>query len=119
MYHLIILERLLDALNFAKASGDDLESILKSYAVSMTGLAMNWNNIDRIPMMQDSAYDVALTVPEALKYSKSLLGDDYPSRSNDLKDSGYRKFKNGSFSLFANVGSISPHINQDMLMQMS
>ena len=33
MYHLIILERLLDALNFAKATDDDLESTLESYAV--------------------------------------------------------------------------------------
>lgn len=108
MYHLIILERLLDALNFAKASGGDLESMLKSYAVRMTGLAMNWKNLDRIPMMQDSAYDIALTVPEVLKYSKSLLGNAYPSRSNYLKDSGYRKLDNGNFSLFVNVGSIGP-----------
>ena len=108
MYHLIILERLLDALNFAKASGADLESTLESYAVMMTGLAMNWENLDRIPMMQDSAYDIALTVPEILKYSKSLLGDHYPSKSNDLKDSGYRKLNIGNFSLVANVGSIGP-----------
>jgi hypothetical protein len=108
MYHLIILERLLDTLNFSKASGDDLESMLESYAVIMTGLAMNWEDLDRIPMMQDSVYDIALTVPELLKYSKSLLGDDYPSRSNGLKDSGYRIFKSDSFSLFANVGSIGP-----------
>ena len=108
MYHLIILERLLDALNFAKATGDDLESTLKSYAIRMTGLAMNWEELDRIPMMQDSAYYIALTVPELLKYSKSLLGGDYPYMSNDLKDSGYRKLNNGNFSLFANVGSIGP-----------
>ncbi|MDC1225428.1 heparinase II/III family protein [Schleiferiaceae bacterium] len=108
MYHLVILERLLDALNFAKANDDDLESTLKSYAVRMTGLAMNWCDLDRIPMMQDSAYNIALTVPALLKYSKSLLGKYYPSNSNDLKDSGYRKLKSGSFSLFANVGSIGP-----------
>ena len=66
MYHLIILERLLDALNFAKATSDDLEAMLESYAVRMTGLTMNWEDLDRIPMMQDSAYDVALTVPEVL-----------------------------------------------------
>ena len=108
MYHLIILERLLDALNFAKATSDDLEAMLESYAVRMTGLTMNWEDLDRIPMMQDSAYDVALTVPALLKYSKSLLGYDYPSRSNDLKDSGYRKLDNGNFSLFVNVGSIGP-----------
>ena len=33
MYHVIILERLLDALNFAKATEDDLEATLESYAV--------------------------------------------------------------------------------------
>ena len=108
MYHIIILERLLDALNFAKANGDDLESTLKSYAERMTGLAMHWENLDRIPMMQDSAYDIALTVPEILKYSKSLLGDDYPSKSNDLKHSGYRKMNSGSLRVFANAGSIGP-----------
>lgn len=108
MYHLIIFERLLDALNFAKATCDNLEAILESYAVRMTGLTMNWEDLDRIPMMQDSAYDIALTVPGVLKFSKSLLGDDYPSRPNELKDSGYRKFKSGSLSLFTNVGSIGP-----------
>lgn len=108
MYHLIILERLLDALNFANAIGDDLESILTSYAVRMTGFAMNWEDLDRIPLMQDSANNIALAVPEVLKYSKCVLGEGYPSRPNELKDSGYRKFTNGHFSLFANVGSISP-----------
>ena len=108
MYHIIILERLLDALNFAKATNDDIEPTLESYAVRMTGLALNWEDLDRIPMMQDSAYDIALTVPEVLKYSKSLLGEYYPFNSNELNDSGYRKLKFGSFSLFANVGSIGP-----------
>jgi hypothetical protein len=108
MYHLIILERLLDALNFAKATSEDLEVMLVSYVVRMTGLTMNWEDLDRIPMMQDSAYDVALTVPKILKYSKTLLGDDYPSKSNDLKDSGYRNMNSGSLRVFANVGSIGP-----------
>jgi hypothetical protein len=108
MYHLVILERLLDALNFAKSTNDDLESILKSYAVRMTGLAMNWCDLDRIPMMQDSAYDIALSVTEILKYSKNLLGDDYPLSSAEFKDSGYRRLNTGNFSLFVNVGSIGP-----------
>ena len=108
MYHLIILERLSDALNFAKATSDDLEAMLESYAVRMTGLTMNWEDLDRIPMMQDSAYDVALTIPALLKYSKSLLSEKFPSRPNELKDSGYRMFNSDSFSLFVNVGSIGP-----------
>ena len=108
MYHLIILERLLDAHNFAKAVGDDLESLLKSYAVNMTGLTLNWKDLDRIPMMQDSAYDIALSVSDILEYSKRLLEQDYPSKSNDLMDSGYRRLDCGNFTLIANVGSISP-----------
>ena len=108
MYHLIILERLLDALNFAKALGDDLKSNLKSYAIKMTSLAMNWEDLDRIPMMQDSAYGIALTVPEILEYSKNILGANYPSKPNELMDSGYRRLTSGSFSLCANIGSIGP-----------
>ncbi|MDA7664817.1 heparinase II/III family protein, partial [Akkermansiaceae bacterium] len=108
MYHLIILERLLDALNFAKATHDDLESILKFYAIKMTGLAMNWKDLVRIPMMQDSAYDISLSVPLILQYSQRLLDQDYPSKSNVLLDSGYRSLNSGNFTLFANVGSIGP-----------
>jgi len=108
MYHLIILERLLDTHNFAKAVGDDLQPVLKSYAVKMTGLALNWKDLDRIPMMQDSAYDIALSVSDVLEYSKRLLEQDYPPKSNDLMDSGYRRLDSGNFTLFANVGPISP-----------
>ena len=108
MYHLIILERLLDAHNFAKAVRDDLEPVLKSYAVKMTGLAMNWKDLNRIPMMQDSAYDIALSVSDILEYSKRLLEQDYPSKSNDLMDSGYRRLDSENFTLFANMGSIGP-----------
>lgn len=108
MYHLIVLERLLDSLNFAKASGDDLKSVLKSYAVKMTGFVKNWEDLDRFPMMQDSAYDIALSVTAILDYSKSLLGEDFPSSASPMKDSGYRRLESGQFYLFANVGSISP-----------
>ena len=108
MYHLIILERILDAHNFAKAVGDDLEPALKSYAVKMTGHAMNWKDLNRIPMIQDSAYDIALSVSDILEYSKRLLEQDYPSKSNDFMDSGYRRLDSKNFTLFANVGSIGP-----------
>ena len=108
MYHLIILERLLDAYNFAKAVGDDLVPVLKSHAIKMTGLALNWKDLDRIPMMQDCAYDIALSVSDILEYSKRLLEQNYPSKSNDLMDSGYRRLDCGILTLFANVGSIGP-----------
>jgi hypothetical protein len=108
MYHLIILERLLDALNFAKAVGDDIEVVLQFYAVRMIGLAKNWEDLERMPLMQDSAYEIALPVPVILEYAKRLLGSDYPYTCSDLKDSGYRRLNAGNLSLFANVGSIAP-----------
>ena len=108
MYHLIILERLLDALNFAKATKDELEPILKSYAIKMTGFVMNWEDLYRIPMMQDSAYGIALTVPVILDYSRRLLSSDYPNWAHELRYSGYRKLKNESFEVHVNVGEIGP-----------
>ena len=108
MYHLIILERLLDALNFAEATKDDLEPVLKSYAINMTGFVMNWEGLSRVPMMQDSAYGIALTVPVILDYSRRLLGSDYPTSTNEMRGSGYRKLKNESFEVHVNVGEIGP-----------
>jgi uncharacterized heparinase superfamily protein len=108
MYHLIILERLLDALNFAKVTKDELESLLQLYAIRMTGLAMNWQDLERIPMMQDSAHDIALTLPVILKYSRILLADEYPSKPHKFQDSGYSILNSENFFLFANLGSIAP-----------
>lgn len=108
MYHLIILERLLDSINFAKSTKDNLEQELRFYANKMTALTMNWIDLDRVPMMQDSAYGIALSVPSILEYSYSLLGDHYPTTVNHLGDSGYRMINSDKFRLFANVGSIGP-----------
>jgi hypothetical protein len=109
MYHLIILERLLDALNFAKSNNDSLESKLKSYAIRMTGLILNWKDLDRMPMMQDSAYGIAPSVPAILEYSRRLLGNDFPGAASDLRESGYRRINSGDFRLFVNVGSLGPY----------
>jgi hypothetical protein len=108
MYHLIILERLLDSLNFAKSTKDNLEPELGFYAIKMTRLTMIWKDLDRVPMMQDSAYGIALSVPSILEYSNKLLGDHYPATVNHLGDSGYRIINSDNFSLFANVASLGP-----------
>lgn len=108
MYHMIILERLLDALNFANAYNEELSSLLKFYSIRMTRLVLNWKSLDRIPMMQDSTYDISLSVQVLLNYSKSLLDKEYPTSPIDLKESGYRMLGNGTFIVFANVGNIGP-----------
>ena len=108
MYHLVILERLLDTLNFAKAFNDNLGPLLLFYSKKMTSLAMNWGGLDRIPMMQDSAYNIALSVSTLLKYSKKLLGDEFPPSPSTFEDSGYRNLKSKDFNLFADVGIVDP-----------
>ena len=108
MYHLIILERVIDTLNFSEAYNDNLKLLLKSYAIKMTSFARNWEELIRFPMIQDSAYDIALPVNVLNAYSKSLLGKEYPSLPSEMKESGYRILRSGEFYLFANVGCIAP-----------
>jgi uncharacterized heparinase superfamily protein len=108
MYHLIILERLLDALNFALASGDDLQHKLFVTSRKMLSLTLNWKNLKRIPMMQDSAYNIAMPVDSIMEYGKVLLKDKFPTSLTSFSDSGYRKIDSGGLSVFINVGEISP-----------
>ena len=109
MYHMIILDRLLDALNFAQAIDDELIELLTTHACKMTGLAMNWNGLERIPMMQDSAYAIAPQLEDILPYAKRLLIENMPQIPRKFGQSGYRTLTSGALTLVANVGSISPN----------
>ena len=108
MYHMIILERLLDALNFAKAHNDELVKVLTFYAAKMTCLAMNWRGLERIPMMQDSAYGVASQLNIVLTYAERLLVEDMPLAPCEFGQSRYRTLTSGALTLVANVGGINP-----------
>lgn len=108
MYHMIILERLLDALNFAKAKDDELVELLTVYAIKMTSLAMNWRGLERIPMMQDSAFGVAPHLNSILGYAERLLLEAMPRTPGEFGQSRYRTLTSGSLMLVANVGSIRP-----------
>ena len=109
MYHMIVLERLLDALNFAKAIDDELVELLTTHARKMTGLAMNWSGLERIPMMQDSACGIATQLEEVLSFAERLLVEDMPQNPFAFGQSGYRTLTSGTLTLVANVGSISPN----------
>lgn len=108
MYHLIILERLLDSLNFSKAIDDNFQKVLEKYTIKMIAYALNWKDLQRIPMMQDSAYDISIPLKDLLKYGKILLLDKYPKKSNNLGSSGYRIINNNKLKLLINVGTIFP-----------
>lgn len=108
MYHMIVLERLLDTINFSRAAKNEIEPYLKKYALRMLGLAMNWQSLTRIPMMQDSTYGVALELSHLFDYAGILLGKEVPQLPNEFSDSGYRMLIDGFFGLFINVGAIAP-----------
>ena len=109
MYHCIILEKLLDSLNFAQANNDNFKTFLDHYAAKMVAYALNWLNLDRLPMMQDSVYDVAIPLNKLLMYSKSLLADSYPNSPCLMSNSGYRIIRNKNFRIIFNIGSIGPN----------
>ena len=108
MYHLILLERLLDALNMAQSWEDDLQSILINHAINMTSCARNWENLNCIPMMQDSAHGIAKGLNDLLVYAQLVLNEKYPDKPSNLGISGYRLLENRNITIFANVGSINP-----------
>ena len=108
MYHMLILDRLLDALNFAKAYEDELVESFKWFARKMTSLALNWSELERIPMMQDSAYGIAPQLPDILRYAERLLVEDMPLVPGKLCQSRYRTLTSRALTLIANVGSIHP-----------
>lgn len=108
MYHLNILESLIDALNFGFAASDEFTPYIESYVIKMVACAKNWEELKRIPMMQDSAPNISVPLKVLLSYSASILGDKYPEESLDFNFSGYRMIKGDHFHLFANVGNINP-----------
>ena len=108
MYHLIILERLLDTLNFSNAVDDKFQKVLEKYALMMLSYALNWKDLERIPMMQDSAYHISISLKDLLTYGKLLLQNKFPKKASNLGSSGYRIKNSNKLKLIINVGSISP-----------
>lgn len=96
MYHCIILERVLDCLNLLHEVDDtlfegvkSLKSLLQEKACKM----LAWLDAivvadDRIPLLNDSAYGVALS-PKELRDYATRMGLCW--RSGVLDDSGYRR----------------------------
>jgi hypothetical protein len=108
MYHLIILERLLDALNFAKTAGDQLQHQLEFHARKMLCMAQNWLHLHRVPAFQDSAYDIALPLETLHSYGTSLLQDADSPKPTPLTSSGYRCLEQNDLTIWLNVGEIAP-----------
>lgn len=108
MYHIIILYRILDCINF------DIENPIKENEILIKKLRdlapkmLSW--LDNMtlknglfPLFNDSANDIAPSSTEIFEYA-SLLGI---KKSNlTLGDSGYRNFTNNNYEIIADVGEI-------------
>ena len=110
MYHVILLQRALDAYNVLIHNEHSLSDIQVQLKGVIQGM-VNWLNTimfsnGDIPMLNDSTEKQALSPKTILDYANYM--GFIPSESN-LDESGFRKLKAGKFELIADVGNIMPH----------
>ena len=106
MYHCILLDRLLDCINFASNSDDeDYKGFLKDIAIKMLGHleSIIWED-GSIPLLNDSALGIAPTAEQIFDYARRL---GLAWKPVPLKECGYRKLKRGVFEAIVDVGNIT------------
>ena len=106
MYHCILLDRLLDCLNFAKSCGlvEDIDALSK-YAVMMLGHleSIVYCNGD-IPLLNDSARGIAPTANLIFDYAQRL---GLTWQKLPLCECGYRKLFSGEMEAVVDIGEIA------------
>lgn len=119
MYHQIMLFRLLDCIQLIKLNSwknDDLLNLLEESSSKMLSwlYKITFNNGD-IPMINDSAFQIAPSTKTLLNYGKFL---GIKKQKIKLSDSGYRMFKNKKYELFMDMGEVGAsyqpgHVHSD------
>ena len=109
MYHQLLLTRLLDCINLVdnnRWKEDSLLKVMKEKAGRMLGwlIEMTYQN-GKIPLVNDSAYGIALCSKEIFDYSKILK---LKSHNSALSDSGYRRWNEGHAEMLMDIGQIGP-----------
>lgn len=109
MYHQILLHRLLDCINLVSSNswkGEELKEFLLEKAREMLSWlkTVTFDN-GNIPMVNDSAYDIAPTSDTLFAYAKDI---QIQFKEIELKDSGYRMLRKEVYELFVDVGHIGP-----------
>ena len=109
MYHCILLDRILDCYNFASANVDRLsdKSVLETLHEVLVAMLGYLDSIvyrdGSIPLVNDSAYGIALPYKRLRTYAQNL-GIDWDSIP--LGVSGYRWLRNESLEALVDVGNI-------------
>ena len=110
MYHCIILERLLDCYSIVN---DKRHKALSSLMLEKATLMLGWLETavmsdGNIPLLNDSALDIAPSPAELFIYAKKL-GIEWSAVP--LGASGYRKFNGDGYDAFVDVAALGPSYN--------
>lgn len=125
MYHQLMLKRLLDGLNLVSNNnfkGAEHKDLFRIKAVMM----LNWLNsisfsCGKIPLFNDSAFEIAPTTNELVYYAAELgINADEIKGNDTLFESGYRKYNQSLYEIALDVGNIGPdyipgHAHSDSL----
>ena len=110
MYHCIMLDRLLDCINFSNNNllfkdQEALTNMLKEIATKMLGHLQSIIYHDgTIPLLNDSAFDIAPTANQLFQYAERL---HLSWEATPLKECGYRKLGNNSMEITVDIGNIT------------
>lgn len=110
MYHAIILFRLLDCYNLIIHNDWKKDNSFQNFLHSKIGVMLGWMETialpdGGIPLLNDSAYNIAPLPTELLNYAKSL---DITALVQPLTDCGYRKISTNRYTLYVDIGEIGP-----------
>ena len=116
MYHCIILERLLDCYNLLLGVENvlfDGQDALKGLLLEKACLMLGWLDaivtVDNlIPLLNDSAYGVALSPEDLWKYAMQM---DIEWEQSVLADSGYRRVLRPCYEAFLDMAPLGPSYN--------
>lgn len=106
MYHCILLDRLLDCVNFSGTTDDAaLTARLSDYAVRMLGHleCVVWED-GSIPLLNDAAHGIAPTAAQLFDYARRL---GLSWKAVPMRECGYRKLRNKRFEAIMDVGNIT------------
>ena len=111
MYQCILLDRLLDCINYTSGHTDNnifpagFNDLLSEYAKSMIGhiKSIVWPD-GTIPLLNDSAYGIAPQYSELLDYADRIGVESAPA---PMKECGYRRLTDGRIDVISDVGNIT------------
>lgn len=116
MYHLIVCQRYLTAIDLLDAVGEESDTIREAARGGIEFIERLRPPDDRIPLLNDSVFGEALPLPSCLAYGRSVgampLSDDTQvSSGRSLTESGYYWIGDGDIRLLVAAHEVTvPHL---------